>query len=156
MAAPASESVSSDANLQPQGTVSLQNASFPSSVNSPTTFFFPGNLLISNISSRDPTSKQKQAIATLKIYHNSDILAWHKLSQSTEPGIRHREGPGGLSIQEIHAISTLSDCSHQNLVHWLQSGTLVLHKFPGKLQATDNVDSKPRIPTKPRPFRLWT
>ena len=122
MGAPAPESViADDANLQPQGTVSFQNASFPSPDSSPATFFFTEDLLISNATSRDPTSEQKESIAILRDYRNSDILAWHRLSQSTELVSRHRDRPGGLSIQEIRAISTLRDCPHEDLLQWLES-----------------------------------
>ena len=127
MGAPASESVRTDANLQPQATESFQNTSFPSLVNYDTTFIFPADSLISSTSSRDPTLEQEQAIAILNNHHNSDIIAWHKLSQSTEPGLRHRDEPGGLSIQEIHAISILRDCSRTCLLQWLESGICIIN-----------------------------
>ena len=121
MGAPASESLRSDAKLQPQGTDSVQNISASSFVKPPTAFFSLQNSLISNVSPRDLTPEQAQAIAVLKDYHDSDIIAWHKLSQSTEPSLRHRDRPGGLSAQEIHAISILRECSHESLIQWLGS-----------------------------------
>ena len=127
MGAPASESVRTDANLQPQATDLFQNTSFPSLVNYDTTFILPADSSISNTSSRDPTLEQEQAIATLKNHHNSDIIAWHKLSQSTEPGLRHRDGPGGLSIQEVHAISILRDCARTCLLQWLELGDCIIY-----------------------------
>ncbi len=126
MDAPASESVRSDANLQPQ---SFQNASFPSLANHHTTFISPADSLISNTSSRSPTLQQEKAIATLKNHPHSDILAWHRLSQSTGSELRHQDGPGGLSLQEIHAISILRDCSRQCLLQWLESCICIMN-FP--------------------------
>ena len=120
MGAPASESVRSDANLQPQGTNSGQNTSFFSFFNYPTTFFPAPELSIDKGSSRDPTPKEAQAIATLDKHHSSDIIAWHTLSQSTEPGLNHRDWPGGLSKKDILAISTLRDCSSESLKQWLE------------------------------------
>ena len=133
MGSPAPESVRSDANLQPQATKLSQNTSFPSLVNSHATFVFPEDSLISNTSSRDPILEQEQAVATLRNHQNSDIIAWHTLSQSTKAALIHRDGPGGLSIQEIRAISTLSSCSRENLLQWLESGTILLHELPSRV-----------------------
>lgn len=130
MGTPASEFVRSDAHLQPLSTATVQNTSSSSLVNSPPTFVFPKDSLIRNTSSRDPTPEQEKALATLKDHHNSDIIAWHRLSQSTEPGLRHRGGPGSLPIHVIHAISTLRDCSRECLLQWLESCTFLLHRCP--------------------------
>ena len=121
MGAPAPECVRSDANLQPRGTNSGQNTSFSSFVTYPTTFFSAPELSINKGLSCDPTPEQAQAIAALDKYHNSDIIAWHTLSQSTEPGLNHRDRPGGLSKKEILAISTLRECSSGSLKQWLES-----------------------------------
>lgn len=120
MGAPASVFVRSDANLQPQGTNSGQNTSFSSFFNYPTTFFPVPELSIDKGPSRDPTPKEAQAIATLDKHHNSDIIAWHTLSQSTKAGLNHRDWPGGLSKKDILAISTLRDCSSESLKQWLE------------------------------------
>ena len=138
MDSPAPESVRSDANLQPQATKLVQNTSFPSLVNNHATFISPEDSLISNPTSRDPTLDQAQAIAALKDYHSSDIIAWHTLSQSADPALRHQDGPGGLSIQETRAISTLSSCSRENLLQWLEPGTVLLYKPPSRFQAADS------------------
>lgn len=153
MDAPASESVRSDAHLQPPGTATFQSTSFSSSVNAPPTLFSLEDEFISSTSPRDPTLEQEQAIATLKNYHNSDIIAWHTLSQSIAPGLRHRDGPGGLSIQVIHAISILRDFSRGCLIQLLES-CICITNFLGRFQATDNFDSAQKIFTKPWPFRL--
>ena len=149
MGAPASESGRCDATFQPRGTVWGQNTSFPSSDHSPATFISPTKQSINSASSRNPTQEQAQAIAVLRKHHNSDIIAWHTLSQSTEPGLRHQDGPGGLSVLEIHAISTLRGCSKGSLIQWLGSCTHST-EIPSKNLATDSVDSKPKLFTKSR------
>ena len=148
MVAPASESGRCDATFQPRGTVWGQNTSFPPD-NSPTTLISPTRQLINSASSSNPTQEQAEAIAVLRNHHNSDIIAWHTLSQSTEPGLRHQDGPGGLSVLEIHAISTLRECSKGSLIQWLGSCT---HspETPSKIPATDSVDSKPELFIKSR------
>ena len=151
MGAPASESGRCDATIQPRGTVWGQNPSFPSSNNSPATFISPTKLSINSASPRNPTQEQAQAIAVLRNHHNSDIIAWHTLSQSTEPGLRHQDGPGGLSVLEIHAISTLRECSKGSLIRCLGSCTHSTD-IPSKVQATDSIDSKPELLTKSRPI----
>lgn len=123
MGTPASEYVRFGPHLQPPGTATFQNTSSYSLVNSRPTFVFSKDSLISNTSSRGPNPEQEQAIAALIHYDNSDIIAWHKLSQSTEPGLVHRDGPGGLSIQEILAISALRDCARDHLLQLLKSCT---------------------------------
>ena len=149
MGAPASESGRCDATFQPRGTVWGQNTSFPSSDHSPATFISPTKQSINSASSRNPTQEQAQAIAVLQKHHNSDIIAWHTLSQSTEPGLRHQDGPGGLSVLEIYAISTLRGCSKGSLIQWLGSRTHST-ETPSKILATDSVDSKPKLFTKSR------
>lgn len=121
MGTPTSEFVGSDAHLQPLGTAMFQNKSSSSLANSFPTSVVLKAPLTNSTSSHNPTTEQKKAIATLKDHHPSDIIAWHTLSQSIEPGLRHRDWPGGLSIQEIRAISKLSCCSRENLLQWLQS-----------------------------------
>ena len=133
MGTPTSEFVGSDAHLQPLGTAMFQNKSSSSLANSFPTSVVLKDPLTNSTSSHDPTTEQKKAIATLKDHHPSDIIAWHTLSQSIEPGLRHRDWPGGLSIQEIRAISKLSCCSRENLLQWLQSGTYLLHKIHHQL-----------------------
>lgn len=151
MRAPASESGRCDATVQPRGTVWGQNTSFPSSDNSPAPCISPIKLSINSTSPCNPTQEQAQAIAVLRNHHNSDIIAWHTLSQSTEPGLRHQEGPGGLSVAEIHAISTLRGCSKGSLIQWLGSCTHST-EIPSKAQAADGVDSKAELLTKSRHF----
>lgn len=148
------ESVKFNANLQPQATKSYQNTSFPYSVNSHATFIFPEDSLINSTSSRDPTLEQAQAIETLRYYHSSDVIAWHTLSQSTEPDLSHRDAPGGLSIQAIRAISVLSSCSRENLLQWFESGTLLHRKLLSNLQTADTIDSKPEGSTKFQSFHI--
>ena len=149
MGAPVSESGRCDATFQPRGTVWGQNTSSPSSANSPATFISPTKLSINSASTRNPTQEQAQAIAVLRNHHNSDVIAWHTLSQSTEPGLRHQDGPGGLSVLEIQAISTLRGCSKGSLIQWLESCTHS-SKSPSKIQVTDCVDSKAELFTKSR------
>lgn len=134
MGTPASEFVRRNAHLQPLGTATFQTTSSAYLTDSPPTFFPLKDPLISKPSSREPTSEQEQAIATLKDYHNSDadIIAWHRLSQSTEPGLRHRNGPGGLCFQEVNAILALRDCSRECLLQWLNSCTYLVHRNPSK------------------------
>ena len=151
MGAPASESGRCDATVQPQGTVWGQNTSFPSSDDSPATCISPIKSSINSTSPCNPTQEQAQAIAVLRNHHNSDIIAWHTLSQSTEPGLRHQEGPGGLSVSEIHAIATLRECSKWSLIQWLGSCTHFTD-IPSKVQAADDVDSKAKLLIKSRHF----
>ena len=153
MGAPASETERCDATSQPRGTAWGQNTSFPFSDNSPLTFISPTKSSINSASPRIPTQEQAQAIAVLRNHHNSDIIAWHTLSQSTEPALRHQDGPGGLSVLEIHAISTLRECSKGSLLQWLGSRTHST-ETPSKVQTADSVDSKPELHTKSRHFRV--
>lgn len=119
MVAPVPESGRSDATLQPPGTDWGQNTCSPSSVNPFTTSIFPTELSIKNASSRHPTPEHAQAIAALKNHNSGDIQAWHAHSQSTVPGLKHLDGPDGLSVLEIHATSTLRGCSKESLIEWL-------------------------------------
>lgn len=154
MVTPTSELARSDAHLQPLGTVTVQNTSSPFSVNIPATFVSCKDSFISNTSSHEPTFEQEQAIATLQTHQNTDIIAWHTLFQSVEPGLRHKDSPGGLSIQAIHALSALRDCARESLLRWLEPCIYLLLKFHSKLQATDKTNSKPTLSTKCWPFLL--
>ena len=151
MGAPASESGRCDATIQPRGTVGGQNASFSFSNHSPPTFISSTKLSINSASPRNPTQAQAQALAVLRNHHNSDIIAWHTLSQSIESGLRHQDGLGGLSVLEIHAISTLRECSKGSLLQWLGSCTHST-EAPSKVQTADSVDSKPELLTKSKHF----
>ena len=148
MGAPASESWGSDATLQPQGTDWGQNASLPSFAQSPTNPLSSTTLSINNASSREPTPEQAQAIAVLKTHRNSDIIAWHTLSQSIEPGLRHQNGPGGLSILEIRAISSLRECSNESLLQWLGS-CIYPTKFLAKSSSLTTLTANPEFSASP-------
>ena len=151
MGTPALESEGSDPHLQPLGTASFQASSF--SVNSPTTIFSQENSLISNASSCNPNAEQEQSLAVLKDHHDSEIIAWHTLLQSTEPGLRHLDWPGGLSIEKINAISALRYCSREELLDGLKRGICSI-KFPAHLFMADSISSKTKFFAKPWPLRL--
>lgn len=148
------EFVRPHANMPPQATKSFQNTSLPYLVNNHAACILPQDSLMNRTSPCNPTLEQAQAIATLRYFPSSDVIAWHTLSQSTEPVLKHRDGPGGLSIQAIRAISVLSSCSRQSLLQWFEPGTILHRKLPSDFQAADAIDSRRRLSTNIRSFDM--
>ena len=150
MGAPASEFLRTDAYLQPHGADSVQSPPFLSLANTSTTFFSPPFLPIIQ-ASRGPSSEEARAVAVLKEYRNNDIIAWHTLSRSTEPGLTHRDTPGGLSNLEIQAISILRECSYENLNHLLESCMYFIDSLANTMQLTTLIANPKSSPSSVLP-----
>lgn len=66
-----------------------------------------------------PTISQQAAINELKEYNEEAIFAWLVFARSLEHDFRYRNVPGGLSCQQVNAISTLRDCNDSDIIIWL-------------------------------------
>lgn len=76
------------------------------------------------IASDRPTSEQQEAIKLLGNQNADDVFAYLKFARSAGGGRQHptdgHEHGESLSIEQVEAIKTLSDCADQQLRTWLR------------------------------------
>ena len=77
-----------------------------------------------NLSSTLVTVEQQAAISALKEFDQDTVFAWLIFARSIEHVFHHRSAPGGLSAQQLHAISTLRDCDDRNIIDWMRNVAL--------------------------------
>lgn len=71
-----------------------------------------------------PTLEQQEAIALLKGQDVDDVFAYLRYARSAVGSSPYREGSRGegegLSLEQVDAIKTLSDCADRKLRTWLR------------------------------------
>ena len=70
------------------------------------------------------TPVQNAAINDLRDFSEETVIAWLAFVRSLEPNFRYQNAAGGLSHQQVNAVSTLKDCSDSNIIIWLQCAIL--------------------------------
>lgn len=93
------------------------NAAAPQSAASAASPLFPQRC--------SPSWDQQEAIATLSNQDIDDVFAYIRYAKSFEGVFARKDGfhsvGGGLSVEQVHAIETLSGCADRKLRTWLRT-----------------------------------
>ena len=71
-----------------------------------------------------PNIQQQAAVVQLKDIDEDRLFAFLTVIRSIDGGLIYRLTPGGLSSDQLHALSVLRDCLDSDISFWLQCNLL--------------------------------
>ena len=67
-----------------------------------------------------PTFQEQSAIDLLKNIDEDRLFSWLTVVRSIEHGFSHRLVVGGLTAEQLNALSVLRDCLDSEILFWIQ------------------------------------